>query len=90
MGEKLDAAKAVNTTFPLVLSLVATVLCLGIPFGVPAIVLALKAAEAQRAGSIDVARKRARFSVVLSALGVVSGALVEIYLLIRHMAQAFH
>lgn len=90
MGEKAGVAKPVGTTFALVFSLVATVLCLGVPFGVPAIFLALKAAEAQRAGSADVARKRARFSIVLSALGVAFGALVELYLLIRHMAQAFH
>jgi predicted MFS family arabinose efflux permease len=90
MAESPAVAKPVNTTLPLVLSIVATVLCWGVPLGIPALVLAVQARREKDAGSLASARTRARVAVALSVAAFVGGFLVEAFLLIRHMAAAFH
>jgi hypothetical protein len=51
----------VDTTLPLALSIAAAVLCCNPILGLPAIVLAVQARNAASVGSIDLARKRARW-----------------------------
>jgi uncharacterized membrane protein YhaH (DUF805 family) len=90
MAESPAAAEPINTTLPLVLSIVATVLCWGVPLGIPALVLALQARRARDAGAMATARTRARLAIALSVVAFVGGFLVEAFLLIRHMAAAYH
>jgi len=79
----------VSATFPLVLAIATTIFCFAAPFGVPAIVFAVRARAAGSAGSADVARARARISLAFSGAGIVLGLLIELFLLIRHMAAGF-
>jgi hypothetical protein len=74
---------------PLALGIATTCLCFAAPFGVPAILFALRARRAHRAGAADLARTSARWSLVCSAIAIVLGALVEVFLLIRHLAAGF-
>jgi hypothetical protein len=78
-----------GSILPLVVAIATTILCVAVPFGVPAIAYALRARSAQDAGATEIARSRRRMSLVLSALGIVLGSLVEIYALVRHLAGGF-
>ena len=78
------AGDDVNTTLPLVLAIVSTLLCCDPILGLPAIVLAIQARNAQGRGDVDRARRRARTALVVSIASMVVGLVHELYALIRH------
>jgi Interferon-induced transmembrane protein len=79
----------VRSTLLLASAIAVTTLCAAPPLGIPAIFYALGARAAERAGAPELARRRARMSVVFSAVGVFVGVLFELYLLVRHLAAGF-
>jgi len=81
--------KRVNSTLLLASAIAVTTLCAAPPFGIPAILYALSARAAEGSGAADLARRRARMSVVFSAFGAALGLLFELYLLVRHLAAGF-
>jgi Interferon-induced transmembrane protein len=76
----------VDTTLPLVLSIVSTLLCCDPVLGVPAIVLAIQARNAANRGDIDLARKRARVAVILALVAIGAGFLLEVIEGVRSFA----
>ena len=63
----------VNTTLPLVLSIVQTVLCcgLGTIFGIISLIFAIMAGSAKKTGDLESARKKAKLSIILFIVGTV-------------------
>jgi hypothetical protein len=59
----------VNTTLPLILGIVATVLCcLG---GVPSLIFAILAMNAKKAGDVEGARSKAKIATIIGAIAIV-------------------
>ena len=61
----------VNTTLPLILSILSIVPCCNIFFGIPALILAILAMNAKKAGNFEDARKKAKISTILAIVGFV-------------------
>jgi hypothetical protein len=80
------SGREVNTTLPLVLSIASTLLCCNPVFGLPAIVMAIRAKNARDMGNLDGAAKQARTSLLLGALGMGLGLLFEVYELFAFLA----
>ena len=59
----------VNTTLPLVLAILTIIPCCNIFFGIPALILAILAMNAKKAGNLDDARSKAKISIILSVVG---------------------
>lgn len=61
----------VNTTLPLILAILSIFPCCDIFLGVPALILAILAMNAKKAGNLEDARKKAKISIILSIVGYV-------------------
>ena len=61
----------VNTTVPLVLSILSIFPCCNILFGIPALVFAIQAGNAKKAGDFDTARSKAKVSYIILGIGFV-------------------
>jgi hypothetical protein len=59
----------VNTTLPLVLSIVELVLCCNVIFGGVGLVFALQAGAAMKSGDIETARSKAKLSMIIVLVG---------------------
>ncbi len=64
----------VNTTLPLVLSIVELVLCCNVLFGVLGLVFAIQAGNAKKSGDIETARSKAKTAMII----VIVGAVLEV------------
>ena len=73
----------VNTTLPLILAIVCTLVCCDPLLGLPAMVLAIQAKNARNMGALDLARKRARTALAISIVGMGLGLLLELIELVR-------
>lgn len=69
----------VNTKAPLVVAIIATVVCCNVMFGVPAILFALQAGNAMRAGDVPTARSKVRVAWIVLVLGLLVEAAVVAY-----------
>ena len=67
----------VNTTLPLIMSIVATVFCcgLGTILGIIGIVFSIQAKNANAAGDIETARSKAKTATILAVVAYVLGIL---------------
>ncbi len=67
----------VNTTVPLILSIIATVFCcgLGTILGIIGIVFSIQAGNAKKAGDLETARSKAKTATILSIVAFVLGIL---------------
>jgi hypothetical protein len=65
----------VNTTLPLVLSIVCLACCC-IPVGAGAVVYATNANKAKQAGDLQTAQAKAKTALILSIIGMVGGVIV--------------
>ena len=61
----------VNTTVPLVLSILSVIPCCNPFFGIPALVLAILAMNAKKAGDFEGARSKAKISLILAVVAIV-------------------
>jgi hypothetical protein len=59
----------VNTTLPLILSIVQIVLCCNLFFGVPALIFAIMGGNAKKTGDLETARKKAKVAWILLIIG---------------------
>jgi hypothetical protein len=59
----------VNTTLPLVLSIVELVVCCNVLFGVLGLVFAIQAGNAKKSGDIETARSKAKLSMIIVLVG---------------------
>jgi hypothetical protein len=60
----------VNTTLPLVLGIVSTVMCGNFLLGIPAIIFAVIAMNAKSVGNFEDARQKAKVATILAAVGM--------------------
>ncbi len=67
----------VNTTLPLIMSIVATIFCcgLGTILGIIGIVFSIQAGNAKKAGDLETARGKAKTAMILSIVAYVLGIL---------------
>jgi hypothetical protein len=77
----------VQTTLPLVLSIASTLLCCNPVLGLPAIVLAILARNAADVGAIDLARRRARWALILALVSIALGLALELFEGIRYLTS---
>jgi len=69
----------VNTTLPLVLSIVSLFCCgLGTLLGIGGLVLAVQAGNAKKSGDMATAQQKAKLSTILAAVGIGLGLLGSI------------
>lgn len=69
-------AGEVNTTLPLVLSIVSLFCCgLGTLIGIAALVFAIQAGNAKKTGDMATAQAKAKLSTILAAIGIGVGLL---------------
>lgn len=70
----------VNTTLPLILNIVAAILCCGIGsiVAIVGIVFAVQAGTAKNNGDIETARKKAKLSLILAVVGAVTSIILGI------------
>jgi hypothetical protein len=61
----------VNTTLPLVLSIVELVLCCNLLFGAAGLVVAIQAGNAKKVGDLELARKKAKTAMIILIVGAV-------------------
>jgi len=64
----------VNTTLPLVLSIIATVCCC-LPLGIGGIVFSMQANTAKKAGDMVTAQSKAKTALIMAIVGIVVGGL---------------
>ncbi len=60
----------VNTTIPLVLSILLVFPCCNLLFGVPALVFAIQAGNAKKAGDFETARSKAKIAYIIMGIGM--------------------
>jgi hypothetical protein len=77
----------VNTTLPLVLSIVELVLCCNVLFGVLGLVFAIQAGNAKKAGDLETARSKAKLSMIIVLVGA---GLETIGIILNVVAGAMH
>src|SRR5262245_2958001 len=65
----------VNTTLPMVLSIVSFFVCGGGIFSIIGFIFALQAGNAKKVGDMGTARKKAKTSMILTIVGIVLGVL---------------
>jgi hypothetical protein len=68
----------VNTTIPLVLSILLIFPCCNFLFGVPALIFAIQAGNAKKAGDFATAASKAKVSYIIMGIGVVLSILAGI------------
>ena len=59
----------VNTTLPLILSIVQLVLCCNVFFGIPALIFAIQAGSAKKTGDLETARKKVKTAFIIMGVG---------------------
>ena len=59
----------VNTTLPLILAILSIFPCCNIFFGIPALILAILAMNAKKAGNLEDARSKSKISIIISVVG---------------------
>lgn len=74
-GGPMGAGGDVNTTLPLVLSIIATVCCC-LPLGIGGIVFSMQANTAKKAGDMVTAQSKAKTALIMAIVGMVGGALI--------------
>jgi Interferon-induced transmembrane protein len=82
----------VNTTLPLILSIVAIFpcgcsLCIGSILGIVGLVFAIQAMNAKKVGDFATAQSKAKLATILSGIGIGIGLLLWIINLATGMAQ---
>ena len=77
----------VNTTLPLVLSIVELVLCCNVLFGVISLIFAIQAGNAKKAGDLETARQKAKLSLIICLVGA---GLEAVGVVINIIASAAH
>jgi ABC-type Fe3+ transport system permease subunit len=65
----------VNTTLPLVLSIVCLACCC-LPLGIGGLVFAMNANNAKKTGDLATAQAKAKTSLILSIIGMVGGVII--------------
>ena len=65
----------VNTTLPLVLSIICLACCC-LPAGVGGLIFAMNANNAKKAGDMATAQAKAKTSLIFSIIGMVGGAII--------------
>jgi len=68
----------VNTTIPLVLSILLVFPCCNLLFGIPALVFAIQAGNAKKAGDFETARGKAKISYIIMGVGMAISVVVGI------------
>ncbi len=68
----------VNTTIPLVLSILFIFPCCNLFFGIPALIFAIQAGNAKKAGDFETARSKAKISYIIMGIGFVISIIVGI------------
>ena len=65
----------VNTTLPLVLSIICLACCC-LPLGIGGLIFAMNANNAKKAGDLATAQAKAKTSLILSIVGMVGGVII--------------
>jgi hypothetical protein len=68
----------VNTTIPLVLSILMIFPCCNLLFGIPALVFAIQAGNAKKAGDFETARSKSKVSYIIIGIGMVLSVVIGI------------
>lgn len=66
----------VNTTLPLVLSIICIACCGCVPMGVGGLIFAMNANNAKKTGDFATAQSKAKTSLILSIVGMVAAAII--------------
>ncbi len=65
----------VNTTLPLVLSIICLACCC-LPLGIGGLIFAMNANNAKKTGDLATAQAKAKTSLILSIVGIVGGVII--------------
>ncbi len=74
-GFPMPGGADVNTTLPLVLSIICLACCC-LPMGVVGLIFAMNANNAKKAGDLATAQAKAKTALIMSILGMVSAAII--------------
>jgi len=66
----------VNTTLPLILSIVAGTVCCCLPLGVGGLVFSLQANTAKKMGDMATAQSKAKTATIMAIVGMVGGVIL--------------
>jgi hypothetical protein len=77
----------VNTTLPLVLSIVELVVCCNVLFGVLGLVFAIQAGNAKKSGDLETARSKAKLSMIIVLVGA---GLEAVAVVLNVLASSMH
>ncbi len=77
----------INTTLPMVLSIIAMIFCCGLSLllGVGGLVLSIQAGNAKKTGDIETARNKAKTALILGAVALGIGLLQDIGYAVANM-----
>ena len=78
----------INTTLPLILNIVAAVLCCGISFilGVIGLIFAIQGGNAKKTGDMETARAKAKTSLILGIAALAIGLIQDVIYVIMSVA----